>query len=179
MASDSTKTKSTTTSPPPTTKEKRTKVWLLFFVFSMLQLLLLCWTMIGVGVIGGYMGFLRLQDGRCADVLDTMERQFIASRQDLQERYLKSVQEVQRCLEDGVDTYSRGRALDDQASSMRTHQALLQNHQDTLTELSKWQSDHSERVKEVQQLSTTSEKQQQQIQRLESDKKKCLASKKI
>jgi hypothetical protein len=132
------------------------------------NILLLAFLMLGIGCLFGYFQFVSLYETRCSEV----ERKFAQDRQQLQDRYLQSVGEYQSCI-------SELNNCDGPKNSIRfeKYQVLMDRHQDTVDQLLKMQSNHADSLVSIQDLETELDITQIQVKKLQSDKRKCQASK--
>jgi chromosome segregation ATPase len=138
---------------------------------SLVNIILLYSTLVGLGAIAGYMTFYAFFNHRFAHLLDDAERRHNSSRQELQDRYTKVVEEHQKCLEDETRVLElfdlRGR-LDGQADLAGKHQLLLDKYQESEEHLSHTLSMHEEAQLKYQQLQARVEKKEAELAELES-----------
>lgn len=138
------------------------------------NIVLLCILMLGIGCISGYFVFIALHTSRCAELMDVEEQRYSKSQEQLKDRYLQTVEEHQSCL-----TELKGSDGNKHGIRFEKHQALMDRHQETVDQLLKLQSDHSDNLMQHQKLETELERSQETIEKLQGDKRKCLKSKEL
>lgn len=146
------------------------------------NLFLLCMFMLGIGVIGGYFVFLTLHGGRCSTLMDAKEQTFSKSHQQTQDRYLKSVEQYQKCLVELNEANHASVTNDNDKKngvSLQKHQDLMDRHQATVNQLMTVQSEHSDNLVQQQKLSLNLERCEERTRKLQSEKRKCQASKEL
>lgn len=144
------------------------------------NLFLLCVLMCGIGVIGGYVVFVVLHGSRCSTLMDAKEQTFSKSHQQVQDRHLKSVEQYQKCL---ADLEESSQITNDQGNKngvqMEKLHELMDRHQATVNQLMAIQSEHSESLVQQQTLSLNLERCEDRSKKLQSEKRKCQASREL
>jgi len=155
------------------------------------NLFLLCALMLGIGVIGGYLVFVFLHGSRCSTLMDAKDLTFSKSQQQTQERYLKSVEQYQKCLVDLNDSTKsnsqkiiasndeQGKKQQQHGVALEKHQELMDRHQATVNQLMTVQSEHSDNLVRQQTLSLNLERCEDRTRKLQNEKRKCQASKEL
>ncbi|CAJ1947691.1 unnamed protein product [Cylindrotheca closterium] len=148
------------------------------------NLFLLCALMLGIGIIGGYVVFVFLHGSRCSTLMDAKQLTYSQSQQQIQERYLKSVEQYQKCLVDLNESSSRQITSDEGKHKnngvlLEKHQDLMDRHQATVHQLMMVQSEHSENLVQQQTLSLNLERCEDRTRKLQNEKRKCQASKEL
>jgi hypothetical protein len=138
------------------------------------NIVLLCVLMLGIGCVCGYFVFTSLHSSRCTELMDFEEQKYTKSQQQLKDRYLQTVEEHQSCLTELKDSDGTKHGV-----RFEKHQALMDRHQETVDQLLKLQSDHSDNLIQHQKLNTELERSQENVQKLQGDKRKCQASKNL
>ena len=67
---------------------------------SLISRVLLYLTLIGMGVLGGYLMFTTIYNHRCADLLDDAEGRHNSTRSNLETRYKTALEEHHECIGD-------------------------------------------------------------------------------
>jgi hypothetical protein len=140
---------------------------------SVINLILLYSTLVGLGAIGGYAIFYSLFSHRCSDMMDDAERRHNETRQELQNRYIVAMEDHHACLDDEA-TEAELLELRDrtkgQADLVGKHQSLLEKHQENVELLAKTQSMQEQTKQQVSQLLADVERKQREL----ADMKKML-----
>merc|ERR1719223_2482100 len=117
--------------------------------------------------------------------MNAKEESYGKSNQEIQDRYLKSVEEYQRCLVDlnEVSIKNGQEALtedkDKNGVPLEKHQELMDRHQSTVNQLLSVQSEHSNNLVQQQKLSLNLERCEDRSRKLLSEKRKCQSSKEL
>jgi hypothetical protein len=114
---------------------------------SLLNVLLLYSTLIGLGAIGGYIIFYNLFHIRCADILDENEQRHNVTRQELKDQYVAAVEEHHKCLEQEttkMEIQELRNRLDSQASLTGKQNTMLEQNQDGAERLANLHAMHEE-----------------------------------
>lgn len=145
------------------------------------NLFLLCVLMLGIGVIGGYVVFVLLHSSRCTTLMDSKQQTFSKSQQQIQERYLKSVEQYQKCLTDMNESSKKYTNEEGTKNGvlLEKHQGLMDRHQSTVNQLMMVQKEHSESLVQQQILSLNLERCEDRTKKLQNEKRRCQASKEL
>jgi hypothetical protein len=139
---------------------------------SLINIFLLYSTLVGLGAIGGYMAFYALFNHRCADLLDEAERHHNETRQGLQDRYVKAVEEHHRCLEDEskvLELFDLRDRLGGQADLAGKHESLLDKHHESVERLSNMRAQHDETIQKYNQLKGDVEQKQTELTQVKQE----------
>jgi hypothetical protein len=130
---------------------------------SLLNVLLLYSTLIGLGAIGGYAIFHKTLTLRCSDILDENEQRHNVTRQELKGKYLAAVEEHHKCLEQEttkMEISELRNRLDAQASLTGKQNTMLERNQDSAERLANLHALHEETLLKFHNLqSEVSQKQ--------------------
>jgi chromosome segregation ATPase len=110
---------------------------------SLINIVLLYLSLMGLGAIGGYGSFYFLFSERCSQLIMETKEKHSSSRQQFQQKYENALEGQRQCLADSSAKRElralQGR-LEAQSNLADRHQVLLQKQEDTLTRLSEVQS---------------------------------------
>lgn len=110
---------------------------------SLINIVLLYLSLMGLGAIGGYGSFYFMFSERCTQLMTETEEKHSSSRQQFQEKYENALEGQRQCMADSSAKRElselQGR-LEAQSSLADRHQVLLQKQEDTLTRLSEVQT---------------------------------------
>jgi len=98
---------------------------------SLLNILVLYLSLIGLGAIGGYAGFYAVFRQRCQQIIQTAEKRHVSSRQELQEKYMKALENQHQCQNPSAAT-SQGNELLEIKDRLEAHSIMAEKHQDLL-----------------------------------------------
>jgi chromosome segregation ATPase len=114
---------------------------------SLINILLLYSSLMGLGAIGGYATFYTIFSTKCSDLMDEVERRHNETSEEVQNKYLTAVENHHRCIEDETRKLElvelKGR-LDGQATLVGRHHDLLDKHQESVEKVSSLQAAHDE-----------------------------------
>jgi len=140
-------------SPPPLSKPNSG--------LSTIQLFMLCVTILGMGIIGGYVVFSRIHSTRCLDLLDSVESKHKDSSSEWQRKYLQTVEELDRCRDDVQQ------------------RALLETNQGSADQLSMIQDKLAAEQRKTQRLRRQIEHYQENLRQSDKNYKNCEQSKEM
>eukprot|EP00525_Craspedostauros_australis_P000656 CAMPEP_0198111264 /NCGR_PEP_ID=MMETSP1442-20131203/3233_1 /TAXON_ID= /ORGANISM="Craspedostauros australis, Strain CCMP3328" /LENGTH=422 /DNA_ID=CAMNT_0043767641 /DNA_START=155 /DNA_END=1423 /DNA_ORIENTATION=- len=120
---------------------------------SVLNLVLLVVTLVGLGALCGFYLFYTMFTHRCSDLVDDMERHHNATHRELEDKYIGALEEKHKCIEDETRKQEiaelKGR-LEGQSSLFVNHQQLLEKHQTTLEQYTSLHKDHEEMIRKFE-----------------------------
>ena len=110
---------------------------------SLLNIVLLYLSLMGLGAIGGYGGFYWLFSERCAQLMTETQQTHALSRQEVQKKYEDALEGQRQCMSDTSVkkelSEMQGR-LEAQATLAERHQGLLIKQEETLARLAEAQA---------------------------------------
>jgi hypothetical protein len=139
---------------------------------SLLNVLLLYSTLIGLGAIGGYFLFYTLFHARCADILDENELRHNVTRQELNGKYLAAVEEHYKCLEQEttqLEISELRNRLDAQASLTGKQNTMLEQNQDSAERLANLHAMHEETLLKFHNLQSEVSQKESELAALKQD----------
>ena len=111
---------------------------------SLFNIILLYFSLMGIGAIAGYGGFYWLFSERCSQLMDETKTMHAISRQEFQKKYEDAIEGQRQCMSDATkgkqelsDVHGRFEA---QATLAERHQALLLKQEETLLRLAETQT---------------------------------------
>jgi chromosome segregation ATPase len=108
---------------------------------SLVNLIMLYLSILGMGVIGGYGVFFYMFSERCVNLLQESEMSLNTSREEWQARYKEALTENEQCIIASNEMHGR---LEAQSTLAEHYQALLGKHKDTVAKLSALQQSERE-----------------------------------
>jgi chromosome segregation ATPase len=106
---------------------------------SILNILLLYFSLLGLGALGGYAGFYASFSERCSALLRETEGLHNVSKQAYQEKYESAMEGQRQCMSDNTvkeELQQLQGKLESQSNLADRHQALLDKQEQTLARLS-------------------------------------------
>ena len=108
---------------------------------SLLNIILLYLSLLGLGVIAGYGGFFFMFNDRCVNLLRETEVRYNASQVEWQTKLQEALSEKDQCISPLHELQGK---LEAQSIFAEKHQALLQKHEETLSKLAALQQSKEE-----------------------------------
>ena len=139
---------------------------------SLLNVLLLYSTLIGLGAIGGYLVFYNLFHTRCADILDENEVRHNVTRQELEGKYLAAVEEHHNCLEQEttkMEISELRNRLDVQASMTGKQNNMLEQNQESAERLANLHVMHEETLLKFHNLQSEVSQKESELAAVKQD----------
>ena len=150
---------------------------------SLINRILLYLTLVGLGCIGGYIGFSTVYSHRCADTLDDSERRCNIARQSLETRYKDAMEdhhhgdcagEESALLEEIQELKSRIKRYE---SLERDYETLKTKHDQTLNEFSNAQSILKQKMNDYAKVRKDVDTHKEEINQLHISVDTCLMEK--
>ena len=153
---------------------------------SLFNVVLLYFTLIGLGAILGYMTFYNVSHHRCADLLDVVERRHQQSQKEYRDKYLSLVDEHQKCLEMDADHTNnhklreRMREMGDDggtAAMGKQHMKLMERHTESVERLATLQQIHEETIVKLHKVQDEVERKHSEWTHVKGEIESCHAEK--
>ena len=154
-----TTTQETTTQVAPTTSKPSQST-------SLINQLLLYLSLIGLGIIVGYLLFYTIYNHRCADLLDDAEGRYNQTRANLETQYQTALEEHHECIGDesaNLEIYDLRGRLEKLETIQKDYEILKEKHSKTLEELTNKEALLEEKISEQSKLQKEYNKKSEQF----------------
>jgi chromosome segregation ATPase len=119
---------------------------------SLVNVIMLYLSILGLGVIGGYGVFFYMFSERCVNLLQESDVRFNTSREEWQAKYREALTEKEQCIIPLNEMQGR---LEAQSTLAEHHQALLGKHEDTVAKLAALQQSKQESSAALEKMETS------------------------